>query len=243
MLKRLTKEVIITLRLKFTLSKKNLYIIISAILFTAAICVVDYIVQPGYWVKSGIKIALFLVITVLFFVFNKDERKRLVGLFVPKWRDLLIALGVGAIIYGAIVGAYFLLRGSFDFSGITGKLTADTGVSKENFIFVALYISVINSLLEELMFRGLSFIILKKSTTRLFAYGFSSLLFAVYHSGMTSGYFNVGVFLLTLFALFVGGVIFNALNEKSETIYASWLAHMCANLGINTVGLILFGII
>ena len=39
--------------------------------------------------------------------------------------------------------------------------------------------------------------------------------------------------------LVIGGVIFNWLNEKLDTIYCSWLTHMFANFAINTIGFIL----
>ena len=58
-----------------------------------------------------------------------------------------------------------------------------------------------------------------------------------------SGFKKVNIFAIILIGLFAGGLIFNYLNEKSETIYSSWLVHMFANFAINTVGFILFGII
>ena len=231
------------MNIKFKLSRKNIYIILSVLICTVAVCFIDTVIQPGYWIKSGTKLFLFLSVIGAYFITNKDELPRLKRLFFPKRWDILKGLGIGIAIFAFLLGAYFTLRDRIDFSVITGKLTSDTGVSRKNFIYVSLYISVVNSLLEELFFRGLGFIILKKSTSRLFAYIFSSFMFAVYHSGMTSGYFNIGIFLFTLFGLFVGGVIFNFLDDKSETVYASWLTHLFANLGINTVGMILFGII
>ena len=68
-------------------------------------------------------------------------------------------------------------------------------------------------------------------------------MFAFYHVGMTSGWFNPIIYALSLIGLFVGGCIFNYLNEKCENIYTSWLVHMFANFAINTIGFILFGII
>lgn len=231
------------MKIGFRPTSKNLYIIFSVIFSSAAVCLIDSVIQPGYWIKSGIKMLLFLSVIAVYFILNKSELPALKRLLKPRKWDIPKGLGIGIAIFVFLVGAYFLLRGKVDFSGITEKLTADTGVSRENFIYVSIYISVVNSLLEELLFRGFGFVILKKKTSRIFAHGFSALLFALYHSGMTSGYFNVGIFLFTLFGLFVGGLIFNFLNEKSESIYASWLTHMFANLGINTVGMILFGII
>ena len=57
---------------------------------------------------------------------------------------------------------------------------------------------------------------------------------------MMIGWGSRPLILLILAALFVGGVIFNLLNEKSRCIYPSWLVHLCANLAINTIGFILF---
>ena len=226
-----------------TNKQKLLYLIVAMTVCTAAMCVVDMIVQPGYIWKSLTKIILFACFIGGYTLVYKEERKTFVKLFIPNWKGLLLSVGAGMVLYGIILGAYFLLRNSFDFSGITSKLTADAGVSAENFVFVSLYISIVNSFLEEMFFRGFGFICLKKNANRIFAYVLSALLFSVYHGGMTAGYYNIGIFLLTLAALFIAGLFFNFINEQSENIYASWTIHIFANLGINTVGMILFGII
>ena len=72
---------------------------------------------------------------------------------------------------------------------------------------------------------------------------FSAAVFAIYHIAMMVGWFGPCVFLIIMTGLFVGGLIFNYLNEKSRTVYPSWLVHMFANFAINTVGFILFEII
>ena len=46
-----------------------------------------------------------------------------------------------------------------------------------------------------------------------------------------------------MFGLIAGGCIFDYLNEKNGNIYSSWFVHMFANFAINTVGMILFGVI
>jgi hypothetical protein len=46
-----------------------------------------------------------------------------------------------------------------------------------------------------------------------------------------------------MIGLFVGGLIFDKLNEKNGNILSSWLVHMMANLAINTIGLMMFGIL
>ncbi len=136
-----------------------------------------------------------------------------------------------------------LLKDVFDFSAITGALTGNIGVTRDNFVFVSLYISFVNSLLEEFFFRGFAFLTLKKLSTRRFAYLFSAAVFSLYHVAMMIGWFSVEVFVIVLAGLFAGGLIFNFLNEKSGTIYPSWFVHMFANFAINTIGFMLFGIL
>ena len=46
---------------------------------------------------------------------------------------------------------------------------------------------------------------------------------------------------LLMAGLVAGGLIFNALCLRFESVYPAWFAHMAANFAINTVGFILFG--
>lgn len=101
-------------------------------------------------------------------------------------------------------------------------------------------ISFVNSFLEEFFFRGFSFLSLKECLNRNLAYTFSSAMFALYHIAMTVGWFSLPVVLLALLGLYIGGIIFNYINERFNTIYLSWLIHMFANFATNTIGYMLF---
>lgn len=214
-------------------------VIISITVF-ACICMglVDAVIQPGYIVKSAIKIVLFLLLPILYSVYDKNCKLK--KLFVPNKRGILLAFLLGIGVYAVILAAYFIFRNIFDFSALTSSLTSTTGVNKSNFIFVAVYISFVNSLLEEFFFRGFSFLALKQAAGRALAYTVSSIMFALYHIAMMIGWFGLPVILLSLVGLFIGGVIFNYFNEKYNNIYLSWLIHMFANFAINTIGFILF---
>ncbi len=222
--------------------KQGLYIIISVILLSLAVTCVDAFVKPEYFLKVAVKIVFFLIIPLSYFFFFKDEFGGFKKLFKFKKETMLKALAFGVVIYGVILGGYFLTRNFFDYSGIVTSI-AQTGINADNFIYVSLYISLANSFLEEFFFRGFGFITLKSNTGRKFAYIFSPTLFAVYHAGMMAGMFELPILLLVFLGLFLGGLIFNYLNESSENIYTSWAAHMFANFSINTVGFILLGII
>ena len=219
--------------------KKQKYIIIFITVF-ACICMglVDAVLMPGYAIKSAIKIALFLLLPILYSLY--DKTCNLKSLFTLKKGGIASAIFLGVGVYVVVLGAFLIFRNVFDFSALTGSLTSSTGVDKNNFIFVALYISFINSFLEEFFFRGFSFLTLKKAAGNKTAYIISSLLFALYHIAMMIGWFSLPIVILCMVGLFIGGTIFNRFNDKYGNIYLSWLIHMFANFATNTIGFILF---
>ena len=219
--------------------KKTIMSLIA--LFSIAITLIDAFVHPNYFVKIPIKILFFLALPMLFFVKNKEAFKDFKKLFVFKKDGIRKACLLGVGVYVVIVAGFFLTRNVIDFSNVTSSLTEGMGITAKNFIFVSVYISLMNSFLEEFFFRGFGFITLKKYTTRKVAYAFSSTLFAIYHVGMLVGMFEFWALLLLLLGLIIGGCIFNYLNELNDNVYPSWFVHMFANFAINTVGFILFG--
>ena len=223
--------------------KRKTSIMLSVFIFSIAITLIDAFVHPEYFLKIPIKIVFFLALPMIFFIRNKEAFKDFKKLFVFKKSGILKALLLGIGVYTVIVSGYFLTRNIFDYSNVTSSLTEGMGITADNFIYVSLYISLMNSFLEEFFFRGYGFITLKKYTSPKIAYIFSSALFAVYHVGMLIGMFNFGVLLLLLLGLIIGGCIFNYLNELNGNIYPSWFVHMFANFAINTVGFILFGVL
>ncbi len=219
---------------------KSLYTILTVLLLGCVVmAIVDGVIRPGYAVKSLIKIGMFLLIPVL--VGRMDRQMDLRALFRFQKKGFFTALMLGIGIYALIVGGYFLFSLIIDFSPIVGALSENAGVGKGNFALVALYISFVNSLLEEFFFRGFVFLNLKKLGSRGCAYGISALAFAAYHVSMMIGWFPFWVFGLVMLGLVIGGVIFNFLDEKQGTIYSSWLTHMFANFAINTIGFLLMG--
>lgn len=219
--------------------KKRTYIILSAIVCTAVMILLDLLVKPPYIVKSFIKIGVFGGGLLSYMLLYKEK----LTVFRIEKRQLLkpVLLAVGT--YFVILGGYALTKQFIDYSSITGTLTSTIGVSRENFLYVSLYISFVNSLLEELLFRGYCFLTLRKHLGQKRSAVFAALLFAVYHGGVLDGWFNIGIYVLMLALLFIAGMFFNWLDDKTDSVLSSWLPHMFANFGINTVGFLLFGLL
>lgn len=220
------------------MKKRSVWLVLAVtVLCCLVMALVDGVFRPSYGVKSAIKVAMFLLVPLA--SSRIDRNMQYLSLLRPKKKGLLIAIALGVGIYVVILGGYFLVSGFFDFSQIAGALTQNAGVTKDNFLFVSLYISFANSFLEEFFFRGFVFANLKQLSGRKLAYIFSAAAFSLYHVAMMIGWFSPVLFLLVMTGLVAGGMIFNWLNERLDTIYCSWLTHMFANFAINTIGFLL----
>ena len=200
---------------------------------------VDAVIRPGYLVKSAWKVALFLGLPFLLYYRGRWEE---VGRMFRWNRSSVRAIGLGFGVYGLILGGYALLAHIFDFSMVTGALETDLGVHAGNFVFVALYISFVNSLLEEFFFRGFGFLSLRQYLSERWASWISAAAFALYHVAMLLGWFRWDLLALLIAGLLVAGWLLNWCDRKAETLWFSWFLHMFANFAINTVGFLLLGI-
>lgn len=209
-----------------------------------AMTIIDLIIQPPYAVKSAAKVVLFTGMPLLFSLFgNKELDLKTLFKVGGGAKGLIEALLWGAAVFGVIVGAYLLIGGLFDFSQITANMEKSMGITKDNFLFVALYISFVNSFLEEFFFRGFACLKLQQYVSRKAAYAFSSVTFSAYHIAMMWVAFEPPLVAFACFGLIIGGCLFNFFNEKYGNLYISWLIHMGANFAINGIAMSLYGII
>jgi len=213
--------------------RKSLELIALVIVSCIAMAIIEVIIEPAYFIKSLLKITFFFIVP-FFFIRLKNERV-FADSFALNRKNVLNLLGLGLVIYIVIMVAFFLTKGIFDYSTLVKSLSTDQNVSHKSFIWIALYISFCNSLLEEFLFRFVAFIKLSEYTTKKVAYSFSSIAFALYHIAMVGGSFPLPLLLLALVGLAIGGLIFNYVDHKNKNIYNSWIIHMFADFALMTI--------
>lgn len=222
-------------------SRATMTIVVLCCLLMA---VVDTYLMPGYFLKSASKILLLAGIPLVYSMWNHDLRLTSV---LEARRDgkgnFRTPLVLGASVYVLVIAAFILVSGFVDLEKIKGTLSETLQVNGENFFFVAAYISIVNSFLEEFFFRGFAFLKLREWTSYGFSHVFSALAFALYHVAILKGWVSPLLTMAAILGLFGTGIFFNWLNEKSGNIYNSYVVHMFANLAINTIGLHMYGII
>jgi len=102
------------------------------------------------------------------------------------------------------------------------------------FIAASVYLVVVNAFLEEYFFRGFIFFNLEN---KKFTYIFSSSAFSIYHISNFKNWFSTDLLVfLPLAGLFLSGLLFNYLDEKSGDIYNSYIPHFFADLAIVIIG-------
>lgn len=213
--------------------KLSFEIIIFVIVSCIIMAIIETIIEPTYLIKSIMKIIFFFIIPIIFMKVKKISISNNKYILNKKNIIKLLLLGIG--IYSIIMIGFALTKGIFDYTSLVNSLSTDQNVSSNNFLLVASYISFGNSLLEEFMFRNVSFLVLSKYTLKKYAYLFSSIMFSIYHVFMFTTSFPVPLIILSLIGLAIGGLIFNYVDDRDETMYNSWIIHMFADFAIMTI--------
>lgn len=226
------------------ISKNMKKIIITCIMILACMSMylIETYVKPAYILKSVYKILLFAGLPFCYCLIDKNFKFKDYFIIKDK-KQIFISAALGIGVYFGILIVYFIIKGFIDLDNITKQLNNNLNVNKDNFIFVSLYISFINSMLEELFFRGFGFLTLGKNSSIKYSFCISALAFSIYHVSILANWFNTVIYIFFILGLFITGLFFNWLNLKSNNLYNSWIVHMSANLSINTIGFMMFGII
>ena len=214
--------------------RKKAAVIIGLVIISCMImAIIETVIEPTYIVKSAMKIAFFFVIPI---IFMKTQKISVFSdAFALDRKSIGRLLVLGGIIYALIMAAFVFTKDVFDYTALVTSLSADQSVSPESFIWVAAYISFGNSLLEEFMFRLVSFLVLSDFMAKKYAYLFSAFVFALYHAAMIGSSFPLPLIVVSLIGLAAGGMIFNYVDEKNRNIYNSWIVHMFADFAIMTI--------
>lgn len=205
-----------------------------------------------YWIRSGIKVIIFVGAALLILrkevkIRSEKEKEKLAkevikekasGLKellrwpkkIPKLVYYILGFGILLIIIVPQVADKF----------VNIDQIADTiykkGMNKKNIIFVYSYIAIINSFIEELMFRGIGYIELKKHIPERYACSISAMLFALYHIAIVNGAVNIWLTILSVLALYIAGVVLNKMDKKTDTIIPSYMVHSLSNWILNIIG-------
>ena len=85
---------------------KKKTVLIGSVLFCALVMtLMDTFLELSYGPRSFLKIMMFMIIPMMYFLMYKEDIPKIRQLFYPKKKDLLLALGLGAGVYIIILAA------------------------------------------------------------------------------------------------------------------------------------------
>ena len=164
----------------------------------------------------------------------------------PKFKrtEVKLGLGLGIVMFVAILLAYYSIgQQVIDLPEIRAK-AAEVGITQP-YLYLAgcVYWSFINSLVEELTWRGFVVSQLKVLTSPTIAVILAALFFTIHHSLALYGYtYNWLVVALGSLGVFVAGLVWAWCYSRYRSVTSGYISHILADLAIAIIGYqLLFG--
>ena len=208
----------------------------SLIAVTSFYFLEQYLSHLTYAQSSCLKMTIFLAAMLLYCV-SYDEMDFFKRLFQPsRFRnEYRRGLFWGVLAAVSILGASAAFMLYIDSGSVRAQIMSATYRSA-NYALASLYVIFVNTLLEEVFFRGFVFLRLYRSGNTVFAYLFSALLFALYHAYIFTATFSPPLIVITIFGLFLSGLLLCYLNARANNIFNGWITHTIASAAIMIVG-------
>ena len=149
----------------------------------------------------------------------------------------IIGLLSGLGILGIILTAYLTIGDSLiDKEFMIGKLTSIGLASHGVYIGAAAYWILINSVLEEYVWRWFCVKKCEQFMRPTLAVICSALFFTLHHIVAMQVYFGTTAVLICSFGIFIGGAIWSAMYIKYRSIWPGYLSHAIVDLIIFGIG-------
>jgi hypothetical protein len=165
----------------------------------------------------------------------------------PSWSPIQRGgLGTGAALgvlsAAAIVAAYVLLRHSIDPAAVHTKILEMGLETPTRFIAASAGWILVNSLVEEVVWRWFVTSRWQQLVATPAAIGLSALCFTLHHVVALAAYLPFALVLLASTGVFLAGAMWSWLWARTGSIWPAWIAHVAADAAIFTVGyLLVFG--
>jgi membrane protease YdiL (CAAX protease family) len=149
----------------------------------------------------------------------------------------------GFLFAAVILGGWHLVgKGTFDPSGLR-EVAAEKGFDTvPKFLAIAAWVSFLNSLAEEYVFRWFLLSRARAVLAAAPAVAVASLIFAAHHVVVVWAYFGPLAAWLTGLGTFAAGVIWCVLTLRYGSVRPAWASHVVADVAMMAVGFeVLFG--
>ena len=197
------------------------------------------------WAPGAIGQAVFfaakawiLILPLVWLTFVERRRPSLSPL--PKegrGHALRVGAGLGLFFGAAIVVAYLLIGDTWiDADRLRSVVEAAGFATPGKYLGMALYITFVNSLLEEYVWRWFVYRRCEVLAGKKIAVPLAALLFTFHHIVVFSVQLGTNTAILASFGVFVGGAIWSWCYGRFRSIWPGWVSHVAADVAGLAVG-------
>lgn len=152
-------------------------------------------------------------------------------------RDLALGLSSGLLLsLGLVLIFQFLPSKELLTLQIQDKAEAYLNLNLQLYFLFSLFLSLAHSLLEEYYWRWFTAKGLAQYFSTRSAILIANLAFAAHHFIILSSFVNFSWAIFGTFAVFVGGVLWSILEQKTGSLFASWISHALVDATIMGIG-------
>jgi CAAX protease family protein len=170
-------------------------------------------------------------------VWTRFVEREPVRLSRPKRAGLVFGLASGLVAGLAIVAAYFLiLRGAVDPAPLRTMVEQNGLASPERYLAMAAYTCVVNSLLEEYVWRWFVFRRLERLLPARTAVAASALAFTLHHAVILATQFSGLLVPVGSLAVFSAALLWSFIYLRYRSLYACWASHALVDAAVFWAG-------
>ncbi|WP_312114166.1 CPBP family intramembrane glutamic endopeptidase [Brevibacillus reuszeri] len=147
-------------------------------------------------------------------------------------RGAFYGLGLGLfLLTGVLAGSWILLQAEGRAENIR-RILVEWDLNDRWIWLFSVYLVFLNSLLEELFWRGFVLQRMLQSLSQAMAILLSSFFYTLYHLIVATVMFGFKIGLLITVLVFVSGIIWGWMKGLFPAIYTTWFSHILADLGL-----------
>jgi len=155
----------------------------------------------------------------------------------PRRGGFGVAAGLGVAISVMIVAAYWLLGDRLIDAGEMRDVAMEIGLeSKAKYIGLSVYICLVNSLMEEYVWRWFVFRKCEALVGGAWGVALSALFFTLHHILALSAYFDWPVVLLGSVGVFIGGATWSWCYLRFRSVWPGYVSHLIVDVAVLWVG-------
>ncbi|MFP4423730.1 MAG: CPBP family intramembrane glutamic endopeptidase [Candidatus Woesearchaeota archaeon] len=200
---------------------------------------------PSTYVFSSLYKIIFLF-PIAYRIFSGKKVKEAISkhfLIKTLRRNILHVTGIGLLLSGTYIGAFYVAKGMIPMEEIASRLHETISLDGTSIIFVGVYIIVLNSLLEEFFWRGFLFDEFRKSFPYWVSHLATGVGFSLHHVVFYYNWFSVPVFLVVTLGLIGYAIIMNMVFQRYGDLFSCWVIHAFADVAQIYIAFTVFGVI